>query len=192
MSTPTGNGRKALLDSREQYAQLIAGVDGIVWEADADTLQFTFVSEQAERLLGYPAGGWLAPDFWAKHLHPDDRGWAVEFCLRATREKRPHDFEYRMIAADGRVVWLRDIVTVAAEPGGRVTLRGVMVDVTEKKRVEEERQEHVRFLESLDRVNRAIQGAGDLDGMMRDVLDAVLALFGCDRTGWCTRATRTR
>ena len=181
MSTPNGNGLKVLLDSRQEYAQLIASIDGIVWEADADTFQFTFVSEQAERLLGYPVREWLTPTFWADHVHPDDRGWAVQFCLQATREGRPHDFEYRMTAADGRVVWLRDIVTVAAEAGGRTRLRGVMVDVTAKKRAEEELQGHMRFLESLDRVNRAIQGAADLEAMLRDVLDAVLALFGCDR-----------
>ena len=44
----------------------------------------------------------------------------------------------------------------------RGKLRGIMVDVSEKKRVEEERQEHVRFLESLDRVNRAIRLRQDL------------------------------
>src|SRR6185436_12779585 len=81
----------------------------------------------------------------------------------------------------GRVVWLRDIVTVVVEGDEPSKLRGVMVDVTARKRVEEERQEHVRFLESLDRVNRAIQGATDVDAMMRDVLDAVLAVLGCDR-----------
>ncbi|MEO2091664.1 MAG: PAS domain S-box protein, partial [Gemmataceae bacterium] len=160
---------------------LMASIDGIVWEADADTFQFTFVSEQAERLLGYPVRDWLIPTFWADHVHPDDRGWAVQFCRQATRERRPHDFEYRMLAADGRVVWLRDIVTVAADTGERPRIRGVMVDVTAKKRAEEEWQVHVRFLESLDRVNRALQGATELEAMMRDVLDVVLALFGCDR-----------
>ena len=165
----------------QQYAQLLASLDGIVWEADAATFQMTFVSESAERLLGYPARRWLEPNFWADHIHPDDRTWATEFCQRATREQRLHDFEYRMVAADGRVIWLRDIVTVVVEGGEPSKLRGIMVDITEKKRAEEERQEHVRFLESLNRVNRAIQGATDLDRMMQDVLDAVLSIFDCDR-----------
>jgi PAS domain-containing protein len=82
MPTPNRNGLKVLLNSRQQYAQLIASVDGIVWEADADTFQFTFVSEQAERLLGYPVNDWLTPSFWTDHVHPDDRGWTAEFCLK--------------------------------------------------------------------------------------------------------------
>ena len=51
----------------------------------------------------------------------------------------------------------------------------------ERKRAEEERQAHLWFLESMDQVNRAIQGTNDLEQMMSDVLDAMLAIFNCDR-----------
>src|SRR5918996_2609362 len=54
-------------------------------------------------------------------------------------------------------------------------------DVTERKRAEEERQAHLWFLGSMDRVTRAILGADDLEQMMSDVLDAVLSIFNCDR-----------
>jgi PAS domain S-box-containing protein len=77
------------------------------------------------------------PTFWKDHLHPEDRDWAVRFCLEATAQKRSHDFEYRMIAADGRVVWLRDLVTVMVEDGRPSGLRGVMVDITRRKQAEE-------------------------------------------------------
>jgi two-component system cell cycle sensor histidine kinase/response regulator CckA len=122
---------------RRRYQELIETLDSIVWEGDARTLQFTFVSRQAERILGYPVERWLTePTFWSDHLHPEDRRWAVDFCMRATAEKRPHTFEYRMIAADGRVVWLRDIVTVILENDEPVKLRGVMVDITQSKQQE--------------------------------------------------------
>ena len=58
---------------------------------------------------------------------------------------------------------------------------GTVMDVTERKRAEEERQAHLWFLESMDQVNRAIQGTNDLEQMMSDVLDVVLAIFNCDR-----------
>ncbi len=131
----------ALRESRQQYEDLVNSIDGIVWEADVATTRFTFVSQQAERLLGYPIARWLEePAFWPDHMHPDDRPWAVPFCASATAEMKPHEFEYRMIAADGRVVWLRDIVTVVCENGRPVKLRGVMVDITEKKRAEADLQ----------------------------------------------------
>jgi PAS domain S-box-containing protein len=120
-----------------RYETLVNSLDGIVWEADPRTFQFTFVSRQAERLLGYPVQRWLVePGFWRDHLHPDDRDWAVSLCLNAVEKGQSHEFEYRMVAADGRTVWLRDIVTVVSD-GGRATLRGVMVDVTARKLAEE-------------------------------------------------------
>lgn len=123
--------------SQQNYEQFINSIHGIVWEANAQTLQFSFVSKHAERLLGYPLERWLAePTFWATHIHPNDRVGAVTCCAEAIEEKRDHEFVYRMIAADGRKVWLRDIVTVIVENDQPVKLRGVMVDMTEGKRVE--------------------------------------------------------
>ncbi|MBI5582649.1 MAG: PAS domain S-box protein [Deltaproteobacteria bacterium] len=127
-----------LRQAHQDYEILVNSIDGIVWQADPQTFAFSFVSRQAERLLGYPAERWLTePAFWINHLHADDREWAVEYCTQAVREGRDHDFEYQMLAADGRVVWLRDIVTVVVEQGLTTGLRGIMVDVTERKGAEE-------------------------------------------------------
>jgi PAS domain S-box-containing protein len=129
--------RAEAVAAHHRFRDLVNSVDGIVWEADAETFVFSFVSEQAERILGYPIERWLnEPTFWQDHLHPDDRDWAVGFCLKATAEKRDHDFEYRMIAADGRIVWLRDLVAVVVEGDRTASLRGVMLDITERKRAE--------------------------------------------------------
>ena len=168
--------------AQQRFRDLVNSVEGIVWEADAQGFQFLFVSKQAERILGYPVERWLSePTFWADHLHPDDRGRAVQFCEEAVADKRDHDFEYRIIAADGRVVWVRDLLTVVVQGDRATRLRGVMVDITERKRAEEERHAHLWFFESLDRINRAIQGTNDLEQMMSDVLDEVLSIFNCDR-----------
>ncbi|TML12439.1 MAG: PAS domain S-box protein, partial [Actinobacteria bacterium] len=164
-----------------RFRDLVDSVEGIVWEADAETLVFSFVSEQAERILGYPMQRWLRePTFWKDHIHPVDRDRAVRFCQEAVAHKRSHDFEYRMTAADGRVVWLRDLVTVVVDDRP-VRLRGVMVDITERKMAEDERQGRRWVLEGLERVNLAIQGTNDLEQMMSDVLDATLSIFDCDR-----------
>jgi len=123
--------------ARQNLADLIGTIDGIVWEADAATFRFTFVSAQAERLLGYPVNAWIDdPGFWAAHIHPVDRDASVRYCVECTTEGRDHQFDYRMLAADGRVVWLQDRVTVHVVDGRPVSLRGVMVDITERKRAE--------------------------------------------------------
>ena len=128
-------------DLRRRYEDLVHSIQGIVWEADAETFRFTYVSPQAERVLGYPVACWLdEPDFWVRHVHPEDRSWAVSFCKAAVDRCEDHEFEYRMTAADGRVVWLHDIVTVVQEAGRPTRLRGVMVDVTDRREAEAERK----------------------------------------------------
>ncbi|MFP2962965.1 ATP-binding protein [Myxococcus sp. 1LA] len=134
--------------ARNGHVALVDNVDGIVWEADP-SFRFVFVSKQAERLLGYPVERWLTePDFWVNHLHPDDRTWAPGFCLSAVEQCLPHEFEYRMLAADGRVVWLRDIVTVMSRDGHPHRLHGIMVDVTEQRQAQERLEHTVSLLEA--------------------------------------------
>ena len=134
--------------SNEQFRNLVNTVGGIVWEADAKTFRFSFVGEQAERILGYSTERWLNEStFWKDHLHPADRDWAVDFCSNATAEKKDHDFEYRMIAADGRTVWLRDLVTVVVEGERAIKLRGVMIDITNQKRAEAALREQANLLD---------------------------------------------
>jgi PAS domain S-box-containing protein len=128
--------------SQQRYFTLMNSVDGIVWEADAQTFAFTFVSEQAQRMLGYPVERWMnEPDFWQQHIHEEDRTWAVNYCAQTTAKGQSHQFEYRMIAADGRILWLRDIVAVILENNKPVRLSGIMVDITEQKQMEKELQE---------------------------------------------------
>ncbi|MBV9988513.1 MAG: PAS domain S-box protein [Chitinophagaceae bacterium] len=129
---------EAVRKTQEKFTALVNTVDGIVWEADAETFQFTYVSRHAEKLLGYPVNLWIEePDFWANHIHPDDREFAVNYCVEQTRKKKEHQFEYRMVAADGTVVWLADFVAIVEDQGSPLQLRGIMVDITERKKAEE-------------------------------------------------------
>ncbi len=126
--------------TERQYESLVNSVESIVWELDYPSYSFKFVSKQAERILGYPTEQWLnEPDFFVEHIHPDDR-WVPEFCMNATEKGEDHQFEYRMIASDGRVVWLRDMVTVESSNGRPVRIRGVIVDITEARRAKQERE----------------------------------------------------
>ena len=132
------NQEASLREANLRYERLVASLRAIVWQAEADPLRFTFVSPQAEKVLGYPAEQWVTePDFWSRHIHPDDREWVVDLCRTATRDRKPHEFVYRMIAADGRTVWLEDLVEVIVEDGKAGELVGVMIDVSERKRAEE-------------------------------------------------------
>jgi diguanylate cyclase (GGDEF)-like protein/PAS domain S-box-containing protein len=126
--------------SEQRFRDLVQGVDAIVWEADAVNYQFTFVSQQAEELLGYPVEQWLTySDFQTKYIHPDDREKVVKLYQLAISEAKEQVIEYRAIAADGRVLWLRDLLQVVNNEAGQASLlRGVMVDITKFKHAEEQ------------------------------------------------------
>jgi two-component system, cell cycle sensor histidine kinase and response regulator CckA len=170
---------EALRYAEQSRTELMNNVDGIVWEADALTFQFKFVSHQAERLLGYPVQQWLTePDFWASHIHPEDRDWVVNLCRRRTQEGLRQDFEYRMVAADGRTVWLRDIVSVVATSEHAARLRGLMVDISEHKHVADalrNSEEHFRSL--IENAQDLITNIG-ADGVIRFQSPSCLPTMG--------------
>lgn len=138
---------EALKLSQQRFRDIVNTTEGIVWEADARSFDFTYVSRQAERLLGFPVEEWRQPGFWVKNLYPDDREWALEYCQSCTRRMAAHDFEYRFVARDGRTVWLHDIVTVVKEDGAPRWLRGIMMDITARKQAEQALREMADGLE---------------------------------------------
>lgn len=108
----------------------------IVWEGDPTTFAFSYVSADAEAMLGFPAQRWVADAaFWTSYVvHPEERADAVAFCALATGRKADHVFEYRAMTSSGDVIWLRDYVRVVIGTRGvPIRLRGLMVDVTNEK-----------------------------------------------------------
>lgn len=141
--------------AEQRFRDLVNGLtDAIVWECDPKTLNFTFVSQSAERILGYSVEQWQSkPGFWVNIVHPDDRDWVTAFCREEVRQGRDHEFEYRCLTADGRTVWLRDRVSLILDCLGRVqSMRGLMVNITERKQAEIER---IHILEQEQADNRA-------------------------------------
>ncbi len=125
--------------AQQRFLDIVHGLDAIITEVDAVTWKFSFVSQRAEAILGYPVERWLTePNFWVNLVHPDDLEEAAALCQAATAQGANHVFEYRVLAADGRVVWIRDFGSVILDDEGRPQrLHDLMVDITEEKRAEE-------------------------------------------------------
>lgn len=131
----------ALKDSEERFRKLTEKVRVIPWEADATTGNFTYVGPQTVEILGYPLSDWYTDNFWADHIHPEDREWTIKYCIECSLSLENYEFEYRMLAADGRVVWLYDIVNVVRGEDGPQVLRGFMIDISDRKQAEQEREQ---------------------------------------------------
>jgi len=140
--------RKELENSQQNYEELLNSVNGIIWEADAENPGIRFISQEAERLLGYPQAFWTSdPHFWFDHIHPNDQDWVRNTSQEAVQEGRNYDIEYRMIAADGRVVWIRSIVKLIRQEDKPATLRGIIIDISDRKKALEDLQTALDMLE---------------------------------------------
>jgi PAS domain S-box-containing protein len=146
----------ATLQAQEQadqlavrYRDLVEGLDAIVWEADAETWRFTFVSQWAKTLLGYPLERWLQePNFWSDLIHPEDREQTLHACNTAVSAQHDVRVEYRALASDGRMVWLLLVAHLRQREEGPAQAYGLMFDITESQRTKATLQQVVRELET--------------------------------------------
>ncbi|HEY0573457.1 MAG TPA: PAS domain-containing protein, partial [Pseudonocardia sp.] len=150
---------------------------------DGATGEVTHSSDEHSRLYGFdPERG--APSFedFRQRVHPRDRaGWSAAL-ERGFSEAAHVEGEFRVVPPHGPLRHLRAIVQPVFTASGELDeFVGTAVDVTERKRAEEEQRAQLWSLESLDRVDRAIQQTSDLEEMLSGVLDVVLVTFGCDR-----------
>ena len=160
-------------------SELVETVRAILRRADPVTFQTTFVNKQVENILGYPVKSWLQdPSFWIEHLHPEDRERTLVFTAKAIQEHRSHELEYRMIAVDGRTVWLQEIVNVIVEKGVPSGLVGVGVDITARKLAEDSAG---LFRKLMDGSNDAIEVLDPRNLQFLDVNDKACLELGYTR-----------
>ncbi len=168
---------------REQhrYQSLVESTRAIVWEGRPGTMQFSYISPEVESLLGYSTEKWLnQADFWIEHMHPEDRAWVPTYCARMTAQLNDHVFDYRMLAADGRVVWLRDSVNVLVRDGKPERIVGVMIDITALKVIQQELEYGSGLQRLMVEAAQQFLNTGEAD--FDHILDQMLARVG----SWCS------
>jgi len=119
--------------SEARYRALVERVPAVVYEMDPDDERRTlYVSPHVEHVLGYTRAEWLdQPDIWIELLHADDREVVLAQHDRHSETGEPWDLEYRLIASDGRVVWVHDrAILMRGRDRGGAAWHGVMIDIT--------------------------------------------------------------
>ena len=140
---------------------LITNVPGIVWETRIDPIThqhaITFVSQQAEQMLGYTTEEWTSSaDFCLQLIHEADRERIERELEEIISQTKQGLLQFRWVAKDHRTVWVKaQLASIIDEEGRTVGSRGVTVDVTEQQLAESARQQTIEnnrtILEALGR-----------------------------------------
>lgn len=125
-----------LANREAHFRELAETVRLIPWEADVKNKRFTYVGPQAQAILGYPLSDWQQPGFWERAIFEADHEEAIRFCATSMLTLDHYEFEYRMVAADGRILWMQEIVHVVREGKEARRLRGFLIDVTDRRAAE--------------------------------------------------------
>ena len=156
-------------ESESRYRALVERVPAVVYEMDPDDERRTlYVSPHVEQVLGYSRAEWLdQPDIWIELLHADDREVVLEQYDRHSETGEPWDLEYRLIANDGRVVWVHDrAILIRGRDRGSPAWHGVMIDVTVEHDAKEMLLLHQEDLERrVDERTNELQEANELMGL---------------------------
>jgi diguanylate cyclase (GGDEF)-like protein/PAS domain S-box-containing protein len=161
--------------AEERFRSLVESIEAIPYISDWDALgTIRYISPQVERMLGYAREEWyLDHELWESKLHPDDREHVLAESGRTFSEERDFTCEYRMFAADGRVVWIAERETIVRDEQGRPTFcHGVMFDVTRLKTAEQR----------LVAAEAALRDERDLAQRYLDVARTLLLVIDADET----------
>lgn len=145
--------------------ELLQSLDAIIWAAEVPSMNFLFVTNGTEEILGFPSDHWLnTPGFWSGRIHPEDRDAVLNSYQEAIENGHRHRCEFRSHASDGHIVWLRETARILTDGEGKPKhVIGLTIDVTERRRLEEH---HVRA-ERMDALGKlASRLSHDLNNML--------------------------
>jgi PAS domain S-box-containing protein len=145
--------------------QFLENADAIVWAVELPSMNFVFVSPQAQRLIGFAPEHWTShPSFWLDRVSDPDRDWVAQSYRKAIESGAPHSAEFQAITASGSTVWLREYARLLPGAEGAPSyMIGLAVDVTERRMLEGQLVQSER-VEAVARL--ASRMAHDLNNML--------------------------
>jgi len=171
-------------ENEQRFRMLAENFPDFIARFDRDG-RHTYVNPAIENAFGISSEALASKTLQelAEYYGPNQVDELQTLIQRAFDEGTSNEFEIQWNTETGERIFEVRHVPEKDATGNVVSVLSIARDVTERKQAEAEHQAHLRFLESMDQVNRAIQGTNDLKQMMGDVLGIVLTIFDCDRAG---------
>ena len=179
---------RRLSEAEGRYRTLVEQLPLVTYIEDVDDPNAaTYISPQIEGLIGYTTEEWCVdPELWYRLLHPEDHVRAIAEDARATATGDPLSIEYRFIARDGRVVWVRDEAVLLRDDQGRpIAWHGLYEDITERKEAEQRlREAEGRFRTLVEQIPAVtyVDRAEDLSTVY--VSPQIETMFGYTAEAW--------
>jgi PAS domain S-box-containing protein len=176
-------------NQRRRLKNIVTSVPGVVWEAwaqpDVASQRIDFVSDHVETMLGYSVDEWLGtPNFWLSIVHPDDRKRAgAEAAAIFAGGKNTNTQEFRWLTKDGRAISVQaNSAVISDDQGAPAGLRGVTIDITDRKRADEALRQSEERYRSLFASNPLPMWVYDLETLsFLEVNDAAVLRYGYSR-----------
>lgn len=132
--------QKSLIDSEVKYRSLTESLEDLIYRADPITFEVTYVNNSIERFYGYTVEEWLKDTtLWNSSIYPEDKEGVLAEFTDAQRKVKSKVVQYRIIGRDKEIRWVEDHISWEKDQRGNVvSLNGVMRDITERKKMEEQ------------------------------------------------------
>ncbi len=165
-----------LRETEQRYRSLVERIPAVTYidkeDPESDVgWTMTYVSPQIEAISGYPPEEWVGTDLWLRILHPEDRERVLAYDERTVKTGEPYSSQYRITARDGREVWIQEEASVLMRADDTRYWQGVMFDITERKRAEEDLQRRDSILQAVGDVAENLLHARAWDASLDEVIE---------------------
>ena len=158
--------------SEERFRRLAESTNVVPWAADLSTQKFTYIGPQIAKMSGYPVDSWCASGFWVTHVHPEDRHRTFVDGFKGLQDGEYAVLEYRIRSAEGRIIHIRNMLTVSSRKDGTNIAQGYMLDITEMKTAQVKLDDARRQAEEANRTKSEF--LANMSHELRTPLNAVI------------------
>jgi PAS domain S-box-containing protein len=171
-------------ENERRFRMLAQNFPDLVARFDRDG-RYTFVNAAAEKALGMPAAAIIGKSLreLPQHRKPEQNDRLMALIRRAFDEGVANESEMIWDTEFGERIFEIRHAPEKDAAGNVVSILSFARDITERKQMEQERFETLRFFESMDQINRVVHGNDAIEPMMNDAFGVVLSLLECDRAG---------